>query len=208
MAPAWSKQPLKGIFITLHILKTLAILPFLLIRYGPSSARPFPEWSLKQCVVNALVRQLLVYYTATRSTAMSIVASEHKKAKERYALAEPPTDADVYSGILSPNIAQPAPVGGLWYPALVTTTGSSSIGEEKVVLYLPGGGFVLAFGQEIYGKPISKAMSKYLGSRTFFAQYRLAIDGTTRFPAGLQDLVTFYTYIQYLGIKRNKIILA
>ncbi|KAI1125075.1 Alpha/Beta hydrolase protein [Nemania abortiva] len=204
MAPVWSKQPLKGVFITLHIIKTLTILPFLLIRYGPKSARPFPEWSLKQCVINALVRQLLVYYTATRSTAMSIVASEHKKAKKRYALAEA-IDPDVYSGCLSPDVAQPAPVGGLWYPAPIPTGASS---EEKVVLYFPGGGFVLAFGQEMYGKPVSKAMSKYLGSRTFFAQYRLAIDDTTRFPAPLQDIVTFYTYILSLGIKPDSIIVS
>lgn len=135
---------------------------------------------------------------------MSIVDSDHKKTKDRYALAEP-TDADTYSGSLSPNVAQPAPVGGLWYPAPIPI-GSSS--EEKVVLYFPGGGFVLAFGQEMYGKPVSKAMSKYLGSRTFFAQYRLSTDDTTRFPAALQDLVTFYTYILSLGIKPGNVILS
>ncbi|KAI0515052.1 Alpha/Beta hydrolase protein [Xylaria bambusicola] len=207
MALTWSKQPLKGIFIAFHIFKTLAFLPWLLIRYTPKSARPFPEWSLKRCVLNPLVRQLLVYYTVTKSTAMSLVVSDQRKAKERYALAEP-ANADLYSGVLASDIAKPAPVGGIWYPTPVYV-GSPNLDDEKVVLHFPGGGFVLAFGQEMYGKGVASAMSKYLNAnRTFYAQYRVATDDATRFPAALQDLVTFYNYILSLGVKPSNIILS
>ncbi|KAI1366874.1 Alpha/Beta hydrolase protein [Xylaria arbuscula] len=207
MAPTWSKQPLKGVFITFHILKTLAILPWLLFRYAPKAARPFPEWSLKLCILNPLVKQLLEYCRVTKSTAMSLVVSDQMRAKDRYTLVEP-GNADSYSGVLASDVTKPAPVGGIWYPAPLYV-GSPNLDDEKVVLHFPGGGFVLAFGQEMYGKTVSNAMSKYLkASRTFFAQYRVSVDEETRFPAALQDLVTFYSYIVSLGVKPHNIILS
>ncbi|KAI0425450.1 Alpha/Beta hydrolase protein [Xylaria sp. FL1042] len=207
MAPTWSKQPLKGVFIAFQFLRTLALLPWLLVRYSIKSARPFPEWSLRLCVINVLVKQLLVYYTKTGSNAMSIVVSDSKKAKERHTLARP-GDARLYSGILTSSKVRPTAVGGLWYPTPLYV-GSPNLDDEKVVLHFPGGGFVLAFGQEMYGKIVSKAMSQYLkASRTFFAQYRISTDDSTRFPAALQDLVTFYNYILSLGVKPHNVILS
>ncbi|RYC62522.1 hypothetical protein CHU98_g3679 [Xylaria longipes] len=138
---------------------------------------------------------------------MSIVVSEHEKAKERHSLAEP-ADANLYSGVLTSGVAKPAPVGGLWYPGPLHE-GSSNLDEEKVVLHFPGGAFVLAFGQEMYGRIISQAMSRHLtASRTFFAQYRPSVDDATRFPAALQDVVTFYSYILSLGVKSQNVILS
>ncbi|RWA12366.1 hypothetical protein EKO27_g2740 [Xylaria grammica] len=207
MAPIWSKQPLKGAFITFHIIRTLIILPWLIVRHIPKSARPFPQWSLKLSVINPLARELFVYQTETRSNGMSTVESEHKKAKERHSLTNP-ADAGVYSGVLSPGAVKPAPVGGLWYPAPISKE-SPTLDDEKVVLHFPGGAFVLAFGQEMYGQAVSTAMSKHLkASRTFFAQYRPAVDDATRFPAALQDLVTFYSYILSLGFKSQNVILS
>ncbi|KAI0534161.1 Alpha/Beta hydrolase protein [Xylaria digitata] len=179
LALIWANQPLKSVFITFHILRSLIILPWLLVRYGPKSARPFPEWSLKQCMINAVVRQLLVYYTETKSNAMSIVVTEHKKAKERHSLAER-TAANLYSSILTSSV---------WSP---------NLDEENVVLHFPGGAFVLAFGQEMYGRTVSKAMSQHL----------MAIDDATRFPAALQDVVTFYSYILSLGVKPHNFIFS
>ncbi|KAF2972772.1 hypothetical protein GQX73_g778 [Xylaria multiplex] len=138
---------------------------------------------------------------------MSVVVSEHKKAKERHSLAEPAAE-NLYSGILNSSVCKPAPVGGLWYPAPLQE-GSPNLDEEKLVLHFPGGAFVLAFGQEMYGRTVSKAMSQYLGaSRTFFAQYRPSVDDATRFPAALQDVVTFYGYILSLGVKPHNVILS
>ena len=40
-------------------------------------------------------------------------------------------------------------------------------------------------------------------------QYRLSIDDSTRFPAGLQDVVTSYCYLtQELGVPASKIVLS
>ncbi|KAI1375522.1 Alpha/Beta hydrolase protein [Hypoxylon crocopeplum] len=207
MAPVWSKQPLKAIFTTFLLLRMIVLLPWLLVRYIPKSSRPFPEWSLKLCIINALARQIFVYRVQTRSNDMSSVISDHQKAEERYSLAKP-AEATLYSGILTPGVAKPAAVGGLWYPAPLYE-GSSNLDDEKVVLHFPSSAFVLAFGQEMHGRDVAKAMSRYLkATRTFFAQYRLSADATTRFPAALQDLLTFYHYILSLGVKPQNIILS
>ncbi|GAP90994.2 putative alpha beta hydrolase fold-3 domain-containing protein [Rosellinia necatrix] len=138
---------------------------------------------------------------------MSTVVADHRKAGERYSLVNP-ADPNLYSGILTPSVAKPAAVGGLWYPAPLSSE-SPNLDDEKVVLHFPGGAFVLAFGQDMYGRDVSRAMSRYLrATRTFFAQYRLATDDTTRFPAALQDLLTFYNYILSLGVKPQNIILS
>lgn len=207
MAPIWSKQPFKAVFITFQVFKTLTLVPWLLIRYSLKSARPYPEWSLKLSVTNPIIRELFTFYTATRTNAMSIVASDHEKAKDRYSLVQP-ADAKAYTGIVTPGAVQPAAVGGLWYPAPPPSS-EGDVAKEKVVLHLPGGAFVLAFGSEMYGSDVSKAISQYLGvPRTFFAQYRPATDDATRFPAAIQDAITFYSYILSLGYKPQNITLS
>ncbi|KAI0179428.1 Alpha/Beta hydrolase protein [Hypoxylon sp. FL1284] len=45
-------------------------------------------------------------------------------------------------------------------------------------------------------------------SRTFVAQYRVSTNDETRFPAALQDLVTFYHYALSLGLDPKNIILS
>lgn len=96
----------------------------------------------------------------------------------------------------------------MWYPAPLYA-GSPNLDEEKVVLHFPGGGFLLGFGQEMYGKIFSSTVIKYLkAGRTFSPQYRVPVDDETRFPAALQDLVTLYNYILSLGVKPSNITLS
>ncbi|KAI0199866.1 Alpha/Beta hydrolase protein [Astrocystis sublimbata] len=195
MAPVWSKQPFKAIFITFHVIRTLVAVPWLLIRYTPKSARPSHECSMKQCVINALVRQLMVYHTETRSNSMSAVLSDHAKAGKRHDLAKP-ARSDLYSSILASDAAKPAEM-------------LADVGREKLVLHFPGGAFVLAYGSEMYGRPVAAAMSKYVkADRTLFAQYRPSADDATRFPAALQDIVTFYHHVLSLGYRPENIILS
>lgn len=52
-------------------------------------------------------------------------------------------------------------------------------------------------------------MTQYLkATRTFLAQYRISTDNETRFPAAIQDLVTFYRYTLSLGLDPKNIILS
>jgi acetyl esterase/lipase len=169
------------------------------------------DWSLRVCVVNVLARELFRYYTKTQSTGVASVESGHRRAKERFALAKP-AEASLYSGVLTPGAAQPAAVGGLWFPSPILQgqgKQKSNLRHDKVVLHCPGGAFVLAFGTEENGQDIAKVMTQYLRvTKTFLAQYRVSTDSQTRFPSAIQDLVTFYHYILSLGVHPDDIILS
>lgn len=207
MSSFWARQPFKTLYTFYAIAEAIAVLPWLLLRYAPRSARPFKSWSLRVSVVTPLARRLLGYHGKTQSSAMSSVISDHKKNPDRYSSATP-GDPDLYSGVLTPGTAQPAEVGGLWYPAPLFP-GSPNIEDEKVVLHFPGGAFVIAFGTDANGTIISDVMQKHLkATRTFVAQYRVSADDSTRFPAAVQDVVTFYHYILSLGVRPQNIILS
>jgi acetyl esterase/lipase len=207
MAPIWSKQPFKTLYVAYLLAQMSALLPWFIVRYSLKSARPFPGWSLKTCIVMQVLRQVFRYHTTTRSSDMASVAADHRKEGDRFALAKP-ADPSLYSGALSAGTVSPAEVGGLWYPAPLFA-GLPNLDDEKVVLHFPGGAFVIAFGQEFRGKDLAMAMSQHpKATRTFFAQYRVANDDTTCFPAALQDVVTFYHYILSLGVKPKNIILS
>lgn len=207
MAPIWSIQPFKAFYITFLLARTTAILPWLLVRYSLKSSRAFPEWTLRVCIVQQVVRQLLRYNTNTRDHDLASLEADHKKAKERFSLAKP-AEASFYTGALDSGSVKPAAVGGLWYPAPLFE-GSPNLEDEKIVLHFPGGAFVMAFGQEAHGRDVSSVMSQHLkATRTFFAQYRVSTDSSTRFPAALQDVVTFYHYILSLGVKPRNVLLS
>ncbi|KAI0433001.1 Alpha/Beta hydrolase protein [Xylaria sp. FL1042] len=207
MALVWSRQPFKALYTTFIVSKILVTLPWHLIRYSFKSARPFPEWSLTYTILNALCRDLFTWYTKTRHDGMYSVISDHKKEAQRSDLAEP-ADPSLYSGVLTPGKATPGSVGGLWYPAPLLAT-SPDVENAKVVLHFPGGAFVLALGQDFWGKIVTNPLLKYLNaSHCFYAQYRVAVDASTRFPAAVQDLLTCYNHILSLGVKPNNIILS
>ncbi|KAK7753528.1 hypothetical protein SLS62_004603 [Diatrype stigma] len=207
MAPLLSSQPFKAFYAAFLLARATAVFPWLLVRYSLKSCRTFPEWTLKLCIIQHVARELFRYQTYTQSRGQASLEADHKNAKERFALAEP-AEASLYVGALAPGAAKPAAVGGLWYPAPLLE-GSPNLEDEKVVLHFPGGAFVLAFGQEAHGRDVSSVMSKHLkATRTFFAQYRISTDSSTRFPAPLQDLVTFYHHILSLGVKPHNILLS
>ncbi|KAI6092399.1 alpha/beta-hydrolase [Hypoxylon rubiginosum] len=203
---AWSKQPFKALYTAFFVLKLIILIPLLFLRYSVRSARPDPEWSLRVSVTGGIVREVFRYWTQTRATMMDSVEASHRKAIGQFALAEV-ADASMYTGLLTPGTTKPAPVGGLWFPG--PPTQQTDLRHEKVVLHFPGGAFVLAWGTAESGKDVASIMAQHLkATRTFYAQYRVSADDSTRFPAALQDLVTFYHYVLSLGIDPKNIILS
>ncbi|KAK8040788.1 hypothetical protein PG994_013795 [Apiospora phragmitis] len=207
LASLLSRQPFKGVYAIYLILEFLIILPWLLARYSLKSTRPFPQWNLKTCITTRAVRQIFVYHTVTRSDGLASVISDHQKAKEHYSVATP-VDPEL-SQVLSPKFADPAAVGGLWFPG-PPPGASPNTRDEKVVLHLPGSAFVLALGREMFGREVANVMSRHLGaSRTLVAQYRLSSGtGGVRFPAPIQDIVTVYHQVLSLGIAPQNILLS
>ncbi|KAI1768757.1 alpha/beta-hydrolase [Hypoxylon sp. FL1150] len=179
---AWSKQPFKAVYTAFFALKIIVLTPLLTLRYSWRSARPDPQWSLKTSVMGGITREVFHYWAQTR-------------------------DASLYTELLTPGSVKPAPVGGLWFPG--PPTQQTDLKHEKVVLHFPGGAFVLAWGTASTGKDVASVMAQHFkATRTFYAQYRPSIDESTRFPAALQDLVTFYHYVLSLGIDPQNIILS
>ncbi|KAI1109302.1 Alpha/Beta hydrolase protein [Nemania sp. NC0429] len=57
--------------------------------------------------------------------------------------------------------------------------------------------------------PVSSAILNFSpATYVFFAQYRLLVDEATRFPAALQDVLTFYHYLLRLGIEPGNIVVS
>ncbi|KAI0156854.1 Alpha/Beta hydrolase protein [Xylariaceae sp. FL1272] len=208
MAPIWSKQPFMAIYFLFQLVTTMGItLPWLLIRNVPKSARPVPDMSYKHCVVNGIVKKWMAVTTAVRANMMSGVKADHNKFKDRYDQAAP-AQIGLYTGVLEPGPTKPVPIGGLWYPAKPPAA-PSDIRNEKVVLHVPGGAFVLGFGTNMFGQAVADVSLKHLkADRLFYAQYRPAQDDSTRFPASLQDMVTCYNYVLSLGFKPQNIIVS
>ncbi|KAK7742360.1 hypothetical protein SLS53_004505 [Cytospora paraplurivora] len=130
------------------------------------------------------------------------------KAKERFVQIEPPS-TNIFSGVLAPTgPIKPEPVKGVWLPSLPPNN-STELKKEKVVLHFPGGGFVVTFGHESSGRPITEMFTQHLGAtRVLWSYYRLAESEETRFPAAVQDALTFYRYALSLGYEPENIILS
>ncbi|KAI0014499.1 Alpha/Beta hydrolase protein [Xylariaceae sp. FL0662B] len=205
MATAWSSQPFKAIFIVWFMLTALFRLTFLSLYYLPRCLRPVPQWSWKNCLLTSATKLLFRYLAGTRTQGPP--QSEPGKAKERFVLAQPPPD-HVFSGLLSTTHIRPAQVGGIWFPSLIQPT-TEGFKNKKVILHFPGGAYVLSFDLNVIGPRMSKLMTQNLKiPNTFFAQYRLANGPDARFPAQLQDLVTFYHYVLSLGIEPRNVIIS
>lgn len=168
--------------------------------------RPLPEWSVKDNVQAAMARMLFSFWSATRSQRPVYTAPE--AAKERHARVDPPPAA-LFTGVLeASDLVTPAAVDAVWFPSPPPSS-RAALAKQKVVLHFPGGAFVLAFSHEKAGKPISELLNKHFkADKTVWAQYRLSGNPETRFPAAVQDAVTFYHYIISLGVDPASIIVS
>lgn len=157
-------------------------------------------------VAKAMLKMFFHYSTETQSR--HILDDDPDKAKERLVKIDPPAAA-LFSGALAPTAAvKPAPVRGVWLPR-PPTSDLADLHKEKVILHFPGGAFVITFGHESSGRPASELLNEHLkASELLWAQYRLAADEETRFPAAVQDALTYYRHVVSLGVDPKNIILS
>lgn len=67
----------------------------------------------------------------------------------------------------------------------------------------------MTFGHQTSGQPISELFLKHFAAdKLIWAQYRLAADETTCFPAAVQDALTYYHYVLSLGVHPRNITLS
>lgn len=152
-----------------------------------------------------MLRRLFQYCQITQSR--HVLDDDPVKAKERLANIDPPA-APFFSGVLASTAVKPRPVKGVWLPGALSST-SPDLQHEKVIIHFPGGAFVITFGHEGSGRLVSGILNKHLeASKLLWAQYRLAADEETCFPAAVQDALTYYNYVISLGISPKNIILS
>ncbi len=76
--------------------------------------------------------------------------------------------------------------------------------EEKVLLYLHGGGFILGSAYSL--RPLSVALGNAMGMQVLSLNYRLAPEYP--FPAGLEDCTKAYQWLLSHGFKPSDIVIA
>ncbi|KAI7779926.1 hypothetical protein LA080_000249 [Diaporthe eres] len=206
MTRVWSSQPLKAIYTIFFLLATPPYAATLYLRYLAKPSHPDCAGTAKMSLASQMLKLFFRYSLATQSR--RVFDDDPAKAKERLANIEPPARS-LFSGALAPTASvKPGPVKGVWLPDAPSLQ-STNLQEEKVVIHYPGGAFVITFGHEGTGRPVSDVLTKHLkASKVLWAQYRLAADEQTCFPAAVQDALTYYNYVLSLGIPPKNIILS
>ncbi|KAJ4387354.1 hypothetical protein N0V93_007945 [Gnomoniopsis smithogilvyi] len=204
MVTPWSSHPLKAIFTILFLLKTPIHALILFLRYVRKPSHP--EWNAKLSLSSALLGMVFQYCTITRTR--RLFDDDPAKANDRLAKIDPPPES-FFLGTLAPTATvKLAPVRGVWLPSPIASN-KIDLGKEKVIIHFPGGAFVMTFGHQSAGRPASELFAKHLGtSKLLWAQYRLAADEASCFPAAVQDAVTYYHYVISLGVNPKNIILS
>lgn len=207
MAPLLSYHPFKGIFTLLTISTVGPYLAVLAVIYQIRAFRPCPEWKFQTALANKVLQIFYKYATLIRlKPTVHTTAPKALEPKDRYIMVKPHAP-EFYSGVLNlDEKIKPVSVPAVWFPRAYNKETDHG---KTVVLHFQGGGFVHA-GDPMDLAPYPASLyEKYMeDSLTFYAQYRLSRDDATRFPAALQDAVSFYRYLLDLGVKPEDIIVS
>lgn len=195
-----TKQPVKAIWTAGAVIQTIALLPFWLIYFIPPYLRQHPKWTYKQAILNKLVR-IIVYHISKVEMHTPIQLDEN----HGFVKINPPTDLQIYTGLLQDPEIQPKTTGGCWFP----TPYNAGDEAQAVVLHFHGGAYVSGQGRAKDNIRIGAGMlAKHLNSKVLCPSYRLASNEHGGFPAALQDAITVYRHLLDQGIPPQRIILS
>ncbi|PVH93536.1 alpha/beta-hydrolase [Periconia macrospinosa] len=201
MVPALSRYPLKAAATFAFILCAPSYLALIAVLNIPRSRRPNREWSLKTTIGCAWLR---VFYRFATKIRLQQFHANPKKLGDRYVLVQP-GDAKLYQGILEHSTIHAKSMPAVWFPKALEKDDKS---QPIVVIHFQGGAFVTGTDPEETGQLPSRIFGDKLGATTFYAQYRLSRDEQTRFPAAIQDIVTFYQYVLSQGVSADNVVLS
>ncbi|KAI9695595.1 MAG: hypothetical protein M1820_008520 [Bogoriella megaspora] len=201
MAPLFSYQPFKALMTLFLLCAAPPCLLFWTIYYTPKALRPNHEWSLGTCIGNAGLRWWYKYATAIRLGPWLIQGPKDSKS----IIEVTPRDVSLYRGVLDHPRIKPVPKSAIWLPRPYDSAKDTG---KPVVLHFQGGAFVTYGDAAQLGVAPAKAYEKAFGALTFYAQYRQARDDSSRFPAAVQDVVTFYSYLLSMGVRAKDVFVA
>ncbi|KAH9904815.1 Alpha/Beta hydrolase protein [Xylariomycetidae sp. FL2044] len=203
----WSTQPLKTVYTIGYWTINIPHLLFLSLLYTVPPFRAVRQWGYQMSMATAFMRALFRYMAMIRHQRPPQLTAG--KSKDRFVLIEPP-DEHLFRGVFSPPLAatRPAPVGAVWHPAPITPASKDSSSPRRVVVFAPGGGFVLGLDPEEKAADVSLvAATRHFGAtHVLYMQYRLA-STENPFPAAAQDLFTTYQHVLGLGVAPEDIVL-
>lgn len=198
MAPIWSFQPLNGFG---HNCVSVVFLSSMHLLYPERPPTGFKLELAHLAGPRLLFPNVQVCDSGTHGTGLW---RQSRLVKKCFVTAKPGS-SDKYTGILKHPLIKPVPFGAIWFPNAPT---AEDIQTRKFVLHLPGEAYVIKSPPSTTGVFPSSVFSEKINAITFYAQYRVAATPDTRFPATIQDAVTFYAYLLDLGIPDKNIILS
>jgi acetyl esterase/lipase len=193
-----TSYPGKAVWVLSAILVTLTKLPILSLFY--SVKRPNPKWTLRQTLMNNLMRAFLYHSAVVR--AKTPLKLEPGSEGERF-IQIPPVEDQHLRGILDDNTVRPITTGGTWYP-----TPPPNDYKGKLILHFHGGGYAIGEGRAADAGYAGKTLTENTAPYALFVQYRLASNDQGRFPAALQDALSSYTYLLSQGYVAENIVLS
>lgn len=199
-----SYHPFKAIFTIATIFTVPPYLILLAFAYQFKRLRPNSEWSFRTAIA-AKALQIFYKYATTVTLKPVVHTKAPKGLGNRYVMVQPGPDSIYTSVLRSDEKINPTPMPAIWFSREYD---KSSDEGKTVVIHFQGGAFVHAGDPLDMGPFASSIYERHFGALTFYAQYRLSRDDNTRFPAALQDVVTFYRHVLDLGISPRNIIVC
>ncbi|KAI2608972.1 uncharacterized protein GGS25DRAFT_492372 [Hypoxylon fragiforme] len=106
-------------------------------------------------------------------------------------------------------LTQPSPVGGAWFAAPLHAGAADVNKNQKVILHILGGAFVMRFDLHSIGSVLASTMTQYPhATHTLVAQHRLARDHSSCFPGALSDELTFSEHVLSCGVAPQNILIS
>ena len=197
-----TKQPGKGVWITLFILHGPFRLALLLLYFIPRYSRPHPQWTYHQAVGNAILK--LWFSFASTIEFRTTKSLDPGSEKERFIVMSP-AESESYLKVASDKWIQPVPIGGMWYPKQYEPEVDSN---KKIVLHFHGGAYVLGGVRPMEGGWGPEILAGAIHGLVLCPQYRLSSEYKGRFPAALQDSITAYQYLLSQGVPSSRIVIS
>ncbi|KAL8749943.1 MAG: hypothetical protein Q9199_007377 [Rusavskia elegans] len=195
-------HPFKALYVLIVALSISLRAPFWFLCLIPRFLRQHPSWTLRQSFMVKLLSVASHHASLVRDHPHWSLSPGTEK--ERYECI-PPSQKDIYRGVLKDREIKPVEVGGTWYP---TVYGPSDAKRKAVILHLHGGAFVVGDGRKSDLGHGTALLTSHTDCWVFGLQYRLSSNPGCRFPAALQDAVTGYQSLLDRGIPASSIILS
>jgi acetyl esterase/lipase len=192
------EYPGKALWVLGAVIITLIKLPLLSFYY--TIRPPNPNWTLRQALMNNLMRSFL-YHSAVVNAKTPLNLDSGSEG-ERF-VQIPPVGGIHLKGLLDDKDIRPVTIGGTWYPSAPLKNY-----DGKIILHFHGGGYAIGAGRSADAAYAGKTLTDNTARYALFVQYRLASNENGRFPAALQDALSSYAHLLAEGYSASNVVIS